>query len=233
MELISLHIDAFGQYRSRDFSFEQGLTLIYGLNEQGKSTLIQFIRVMLYGIGDNRDTGGQLALRRRYLPFAYEGKIGGTMLFSHEGKRYFLQREFGQAQRYDTLHLSDADTGEPIVLASREEVGDHFLTLDETSFMSTFYIGQMNLSFPDRAADVLSTRLENLTSSGDETQAYAQVDAVLRRKAAALQGERASSGVIVRKTEELEALRAEYERVLRIYEQESALQKQRERGFRE
>ena len=74
MELKFLHIDAFGQYINRDFSFDPGFTLIYGLNEQGKSTLIQFIRVMLYGIGDNRDTGGQLALRRRFLPFSYEGK---------------------------------------------------------------------------------------------------------------------------------------------------------------
>lgn len=226
MEIQLLHIDAFGKYQNRSFSFEKGFNLIYGLNEEGKSTLLHFIRAMLYGIGDNRESGGQLSFRRRFQSFDYAGKTGGSLLFTHEGKAYHLQRSFGQASRFDTLSLTYADTGEKIALPDKCEVGEFLLSLSETAFISTFYIGQMGLRFADKAADTLSARLENLTSSGDEGQAYTQVDAILRKKAAALQGERARTGLLPQKKNELTALQTRCDQAISAFEKEAEVQRQ-------
>ena len=50
MRIESLHIDRFGKLRDFDLTLEEGLTLIYGRNESGKSTVMAFLRAMLYGL---------------------------------------------------------------------------------------------------------------------------------------------------------------------------------------
>ena len=54
MKILSLHIDGFGKLNDRDLSFKDGLNVVYGRNEAGKSTLHTFIRGMLFGIERQR-----------------------------------------------------------------------------------------------------------------------------------------------------------------------------------
>ena len=44
MKILSLHIDGFGKFHNRDISFQDGLNVVYGKNEAGKSTLHTFIK---------------------------------------------------------------------------------------------------------------------------------------------------------------------------------------------
>ena len=39
MRLLELHIDGFGKFHDRTISFNDGINIIYGKNEAGKSTL--------------------------------------------------------------------------------------------------------------------------------------------------------------------------------------------------
>ena len=54
MRLLELHIDGFGKFHDRTISFNDGINIIYGKNEAGKSTLHTFIRGMLFGIERGR-----------------------------------------------------------------------------------------------------------------------------------------------------------------------------------
>ena len=49
MKLIQCHIENFGGLSDVDFSFEDGLTVLYQPNGFGKSTLAAFIKAMFYG----------------------------------------------------------------------------------------------------------------------------------------------------------------------------------------
>ena len=55
MKILSLHIEGFGKFHDLDISFKDGLNVVYGKNEAGKSTLHTFIRGMLFGIEKQRD----------------------------------------------------------------------------------------------------------------------------------------------------------------------------------
>ena len=55
MKLRSLHLEGFGFYRDRTIPFQPGLTLIYGPNETGKTTLLQAVRMLLFGERKNFD----------------------------------------------------------------------------------------------------------------------------------------------------------------------------------
>ncbi|NUU64009.1 AAA family ATPase [Paenibacillus agri] len=50
MKIEQLQISGFGRIQGRELALSDGVTVLYGQNEAGKSTTLQFIRAMLYGI---------------------------------------------------------------------------------------------------------------------------------------------------------------------------------------
>lgn len=50
MRLTYLWIQRFGKLKEREFFLQDGINIIYGANESGKSTLHSFIRGMLFGM---------------------------------------------------------------------------------------------------------------------------------------------------------------------------------------
>ena len=54
MRFLDLYISGFGKFHDTAVSFEDGLNVIYGKNEAGKSTIHTFIRGMLFGIERQR-----------------------------------------------------------------------------------------------------------------------------------------------------------------------------------
>ena len=54
MKLLDLHINNFGKFHDCSITFEDGLNVVYGKNEAGKSTLHSFIRGMLFRSEERR-----------------------------------------------------------------------------------------------------------------------------------------------------------------------------------
>ncbi|QUL57007.1 AAA family ATPase [Paenibacillus tritici] len=50
MKIDSLRISGYGRLAQREIGLNEGVTVLFGRNEAGKSTTLQFIRAMLYGI---------------------------------------------------------------------------------------------------------------------------------------------------------------------------------------
>ena len=69
MRLLELHIDGFGKFHDRTISFNDGINIIYGKNEAGKSTLHTFIRGMLFGIERGRGRAAKNDLYTKYEPW--------------------------------------------------------------------------------------------------------------------------------------------------------------------
>ena len=55
MKILDIYINGFGKFHGRNLSFEDGLNIVYGKNEAGKSTIHTFIRGMLFGIENSAD----------------------------------------------------------------------------------------------------------------------------------------------------------------------------------
>ncbi|UUO05046.1 AAA family ATPase [Blastopirellula sp. J2-11] len=72
MQLNQVNIDGFGVWRGlRIEELSPTVTVFFGHNEAGKSTLLNFLRTMLYGI--------DLSEERRYLPPVNGGQPGGSL----------------------------------------------------------------------------------------------------------------------------------------------------------
>ncbi|GIO16351.1 hypothetical protein J19TS2_59060 [Cohnella xylanilytica] len=79
------HIDGFGALNGRTCSFDAPVTVVYGPNEAGKSTLLRFIRSLLYGFANR----GQPAERAEPV---YGGRHGGRLVLLEEGRELVLER---------------------------------------------------------------------------------------------------------------------------------------------
>jgi len=85
MQLRDLEIDRFGVWQDVTFPFNHhGVTVLYGPNEAGKSTLMRFIRGVLYGYQpqDERSAG----------PGGEPVECSGTIRLQHQGQDYRLRR---------------------------------------------------------------------------------------------------------------------------------------------
>lgn len=85
MQLRDLEIDRFGVWQDVTFPFNHhGVTVLYGPNEAGKSTLMRFIRGVLYGYQphDERSAG----------PNSEPVECSGTLRLHHQGQDYRLRR---------------------------------------------------------------------------------------------------------------------------------------------
>ena len=136
MKVRDIQIDGFGVWSGLSVdSLPDGMTVFYGPNEAGKTTLMQFLRTMLYGFTVER--------RQRYLPPVFPGKPGGAMRVSGPGGGYEIARR---------ATLNDPSIVGQLTVTSSDGVtqGQHRLTsllgsVDESIFTNVFAIGLREL----------------------------------------------------------------------------------------
>lgn len=86
MRIEQLQIGGFGRLQQREIRLQAGVTVLYGRNEAGKSTTLQFIRAMLFGIP------GRANPAERYEP-VQGGQHGGVLTaYDREGARWMIRR---------------------------------------------------------------------------------------------------------------------------------------------
>ena len=94
MRIKELHIEKFGTIRNLTINTSEKLNYVYGLNEAEKTTVIDFIEIMLYGTVNNYRED----IREKYLPD--DGSdMYGSIVFEHKGDEITLERVFN-AGRY-------------------------------------------------------------------------------------------------------------------------------------
>jgi uncharacterized protein YhaN len=86
MFIRELQLDGYGALQALKLPFDAPVTVIYGPNEAGKSTVLRFVRSLLYGFPTRKD------LVERGEPM-FGGRHGGRMRFTnHSGQEYSLER---------------------------------------------------------------------------------------------------------------------------------------------
>jgi uncharacterized protein YhaN len=85
MRIERLYIDGFGSFHDESVGgFDRSIVVLYGPNEAGKSTLLEFIRTVLFGFPARRD--------RYYPPFS-GGRHGGRItVVDDSGAQYTVER---------------------------------------------------------------------------------------------------------------------------------------------
>lgn len=170
MRIRKVNIIAFGGLKNKIIEFDDGINVIYGENEAGKSTIQAFIKVWLYGFNNSRGKDLKINERLRYMPSSEE-KIRGELFIEVEGKIYIIKRTFGKTKKEDTSVIINSLTGEEVNEIGTDEPGKYFLNINRSTFTQTLFIGQLGSEISkDKDEEIIDKVLNSLgVSEGDVT----------------------------------------------------------------
>ena len=170
MRIRKVNIIAFGGLKNKIIEFDDGINVIYGENEAGKSTIQAFIKVWLYGFNNSRGKDLKINERLRYMPSSEE-KIRGELFIEVEGKIYIIKRTFGKTKKEDTSVIINSLTGEEVNEIGTDEPGKYFLNINRSTFTKTLFIGQLGSEISkDKDEEIIDKVLNSLgVSEGDVT----------------------------------------------------------------
>ena len=145
MRIVRIHIDGFGKLHQFDLQLKEGMNLVIGANEAGKSTLHLFLRSMLYG-ADKKRRNGQTSAYESMRPWKDPHEYGGRLeIEEDDGSRWMIARNFDRAAN-DLEVIGITEKGKK-TLSSEEgaAVLQRLLkNLSETAYVNTVSAGQLS-----------------------------------------------------------------------------------------
>lgn len=161
MRIISAHIDGFGKFADRDFAFGEGINVIYGHNEAGKSTLHGYIEAMLLG-PNRKNRGFARSIHESMEPWNLAVPYGGSLRVSSEGEVFRIERNLKKGQ--EALRVFNETRG--VYAASAEETLDGILKgLTPNACRNTISIGQLSAKTGTALQKELRGYVENVGST--------------------------------------------------------------------
>ena len=157
MKICDVYVDGFGALHNRKFSLTPGLTIIKGANEAGKTTLLFFLRRMLFGFSSRgkRDFNSYPPLNG--------GQHGGYLnIVTQNGDRYTLERY--SSERDAKIRCLDATKTEATM-------ANVLGTADRELFENVFAFGLTELqSFDTLSAQSIQDRLASASIGVTKTE---------------------------------------------------------------
>ncbi len=150
MYIEEIHLIAFGQFQDYRLNLHKDMTIIYGDNEAGKSTIWHFICGMFYGFyRPNIKTRRYLPEHERFRPWIGNSYKGSLLLYDDSMKRHVrIYRDFMPGQ--ESVEVLDEQTGETITalydthpIYRCPDVAKKHLGMSYGSFMNTYGIMQL------------------------------------------------------------------------------------------
>jgi uncharacterized protein YhaN len=201
MKITDIQIDQFGVWQDLSLRLtDPGISVFYGPNEAGKSTLMRFVRAMLYGFrpADERSAGPDGVYRR----------CSGGLRVEHKGHDYEIRRESYAATR-GRLSINGTEHG-----GTAEERLNRLLSgAKEGLYENVFAIGLEELQqLGTLSGEEVARHIYGL-SLGSEGRRILSAHAAAQRETTRLADIETGRGVISDLSEQLEKVDRDLENV--------------------
>ncbi|HEY9060003.1 MAG TPA: AAA family ATPase [Pseudobacteroides sp.] len=180
MKIKRLELTAFGKFKNHIVEFDEGLNLIFGENEAGKTTLQNFIKYMLYGVKGSKQLKGY-DNPKRYKPWKDSG-FSGTMEYALDnGPVITVNRNFedNSVRVYDSFFNDITNTFEmgknKSVLFAQKHLG-----INEVCFEKTVFVRQAGALVDVAGLSELKNMLINLAQTGFEDVSFIKAEKALK-----------------------------------------------------
>lgn len=181
MKINKIQINGFGNIENREWEFSDGMNLVYGKNESGKSTIASFLKCVFYGINKNK-AGNEFSEFELRKPWT-NGEFSGKVEYEIDGKKYTIFREFqkNNCKVYDE-NGTDITSEFPKDKARGAEVGAIHLGMDEETFMNTLFVAQNQSAVNIQTQKSMIQKLTNILQSGQENVSLEKIKSKLQKK---------------------------------------------------
>ena len=161
MIINSLGLKHFGKFQDEKIELQEGINLIYGTNEAGKSTIHTFIKGMLFGIDKQRGRTS-FDVYTRYKPWDTPTLYDGEMEITVEGVPYLIKRNLYKEEK--SVQIINKDTGREVPY--REQRGGCFIEgLTENNYSNTVYVAQQQVTTSKELAFRINDYITNMSTT--------------------------------------------------------------------
>lgn len=176
MKIDDFKINNYGKIENSEVFLQNGINLIKGYNEAGKSTILSFLNSMLYGIDKTKK--GNISEYDKYLPWLSTNFSGSMNYRLDNGNNYYVFRDFKKI----TPIILDRNRNDITLNFKQSKKGIDFLEeqigVDKKTFQNTSISYQKLVILDDKNKAEMSGKLANLISTGEENYSY---DDIIKR----------------------------------------------------
>lgn len=173
MIIRELILNSFGKFKNKSITFTEGINIVFGKNESGKTTIHKFIEGMFYGFFK------PYTKRKNYTEDYYkyfpwnDSEFSGILKYSCDGVLYRVERNFLKGKEEvkifddetgeDLTHLFEYDNAKRLHIPASLHIG-----LNNVVYNNTISIKQMQNKTDKHLAKEIKDSLINLGGSLDE-----------------------------------------------------------------
>jgi len=182
LKIKNIKVNAYGNIENKDINLEEGINIIHGANESGKSTLLNYIISIFYGISRNKD-GKALSDYEKYKPWNSNEFSGRISYKLENGEKYEIFRDFNKknpkiyndklediSDRFET----DKKDGSKFFI---EQMG-----IDKQMYLSTVVSTQEEVRLDEKNQNMLIQKIANLAGTGEDNVSYKKALTKLQEK---------------------------------------------------
>lgn len=170
-------LNNFGRFQNQRISFQEGINVVYGANESGKTTLHTFLRGIFFGLPRKRGLASKTDTYTSFRPWENPAWYEGALIFQCGGKSFRLERDFSKPGSPASLYCQT--DGEQLSV----EDGDLEMllgNLTETAFENTVYVGQLKSRTQEGLLGEVGEYLRKYQAGGELCLDVEKADKILR-----------------------------------------------------
>ena len=183
MRINKVKINNYGKLKDKEIEFNSNINILYGENESGKSTILNFIVNSIYGISKNK-RGKEISNFDKYTPWTGED-FSGKLEYELDNKEEFeIFRDF--KKKNPKLYNKEKDEISKQFNIDKNKGNEFFYEqtkVDEELFLSTVVVNQQEVKLGGKEQNILIQKLANLVGTGDDNVSYKRaIDRINRRQ---------------------------------------------------
>lgn len=170
-------LNNFGRFQNQRISFQEGINVVYGANESGKTTLHTFLRGIFFGLPRKRGPASKTDTYTSFRPWENPAWYEGALIFQCGGKSFRLERDFSKPGSPASLYCQT--DGEQLSV----EDGDLEMllgNLTESAFENTVYVGQLKSRTQEGLLGEVGEYLRKYQAGGELCLDVEKADKILR-----------------------------------------------------
>ncbi|QIB26822.1 AAA family ATPase [Caloranaerobacter azorensis] len=173
MVIRELILNSFGKFKNKSITFTEGINIVFGKNESGKTTIHKFIEGMFYGFfKPYTKRKNYTEDYNKYFPWN-DSEFSGILKYSCDGVLYRIERNFLKGK--EEVKIFDDETGEDLTYLFEYDNAKKLhipaslhIGLNKVVYNNTISISQMQNKTDKHLAKEIKDSLINLGGSLDE-----------------------------------------------------------------
>ena len=182
MKIKELNINGFGKLKNKNIKFDEGINVIIGENESGKSTLLKFITSSLYGVSKNK-RGKNISDYEKYKPWDTENYSGKIKYKLDNENEFEVYRDFNKKSPEIYNNFGDDITSLYNVGKNKEIPFFYEQTkIDEELFVNSTAVMQNDVRIDKSTQNMIIQKISNLATTGSDNISYKKSIEKLNKK---------------------------------------------------